>query len=109
MKASTKRKVAQAVKPGAPALSEFNLMDYLDSPEAIAAYLGAAMDTNDQNYIREALGNVAKAHGMTEIAKSAHIARESLYKALGPNGNPSFATVMNVVSALGLKLTVAEG
>lgn len=82
--------------------------DHLETPEDIAAYLEAVFEDGDPELISHALGNVARAKGMTEIARSTGLGRQSLYKALSPNGRPEFATVLNVVRALGLKLTVTS-
>ena len=78
---------------------------YLDSDEAIAAFMEAAFETGDPAFITHAFGIVARARGMTQIAKDAGLSRESLYRALGEGGNPEFATVLKVAKALGLKLT----
>jgi probable addiction module antidote protein len=78
---------------------------YLDSPEAVAAYVDEAFQTGDPAFITHALGVAARARGMTQIAKDAGLSRESLYRALGDNGNPEFSTVLKVAKALGLKLT----
>lgn len=70
----------------------------------MAAYLEAALEEGDPALIAAALGDIARAKGMTQLAKETGLGRESLYKALSPTGNPEFATVMKVVTALGLKL-----
>jgi probable addiction module antidote protein len=85
----------------------FDPTRYLDSDEAIDGFLEEAFETGDAAFIAQALGVVAKARGMTRIAKDAGLSRESLYRALGENGNPAFATVLKVAKALGLRLTVA--
>ena len=77
----------------------------LDSEERQAAYITAALETGDADFVRDALGLVARARGMGEIAKNAGLNRESLYKALGESGNPEFSTIMRVVRALGLTLS----
>jgi len=77
----------------------------LDSDEAVAAYMEAAFETGDAAFIAHAFGVAARAKGMTQIAKDAGLSRESLYRALGGNGNPEFATVLKVAKALGLRLT----
>ena len=77
----------------------------LDSDEAVAAYMEAAFETGDAAFIAHAFGVAARAKGMTQIAKDAGLSRESLYRALGDNGNPEFATVLKVAKALGLRLT----
>jgi probable addiction module antidote protein len=84
----------------------FDPARYLDSPEAVEAFLEAAFETDDAAYIAHAFGVAARAKGMTQIAKDAGLSRESLYRALGENGNPEFATVLKVAKALGLKLGV---
>lgn len=78
--------------------------EHLKSDEDMAAYLEAALDEGDPTLVAAALGDIARAKGMTEVAREAGLGRESLYKALSPAGNPEFATIMKVVSALGLKL-----
>jgi probable addiction module antidote protein len=83
----------------------FDAASYLDTEERQAAYIAAALETGDAGFVRDALGLVAKARGMTRLAKAAGMNRESLYKALGENGNPEFGTVMRIVGALGLSLT----
>lgn len=85
--------------------TRFDAADYLDSEERQAAYIAAALESGDADVVRDALGIVARARGMGEIAKSAGLNRESLYKALGETGNPEFATVMRIVGALGLTLS----
>jgi probable addiction module antidote protein len=85
--------------------SRFDAADYLDSPEAQAEYMTAALETGDAEFIRDAVGVVARARGMTKIAKEAGLSRESLYKALGGTGNPEFTTVMRILRALGLTLS----
>lgn len=80
---------------------------YLDSDEAIASYLDAVLQENDPALLAEALGDVARAKGMTQIAREAGLGRESLYKALSREGNPEFGTILKVVEALGLKLRVS--
>jgi probable addiction module antidote protein len=80
--------------------------EHLKTDEDIAAYLDACLDEagDDPAFIAQALGNVARARGMTQLAKDTGLAREALYRALSPSGNPSFGTVLKVLRALGLKL-----
>ena len=78
---------------------------YVETPEAAAAYLDEALATNDAAFIADALGVLARAKGMTEVAEAAGLGRQSLYKALAADGNPRFETVLKVVSALGLRLS----
>ena len=76
----------------------------LRSNEEIAAYIDAVLEDGDPTLLAHALGVVARAKGMTDLAKEAGLGRESLYKSLSSDGNPSFATVIKVLSALGVKL-----
>ena len=84
----------------------YDSAEYLDTADAVAAYLEAAFETEDAGFIARAFGTVARARGMTQIAKDAGLSRESLYRALGENGNPEFGTVLKVAKALGLRLAV---
>jgi probable addiction module antidote protein len=88
-----------------PKTTRFDAADFLDSEERQAAYVVAAFESGDAEFVRDALGLVARARGMGEIARSAGLNRESLYKALGETGNPEFGTVMRVLHALGLTLS----
>ena len=81
--------------------------EHLETEEDMAAYLEAALEDSDPALIAAALGDIARAKGMTQVAREAGLGRESLYKALSPDGNPEFATIMKVVSALGLQLHAA--
>jgi len=81
--------------------TRFDAADYLDTEERQVAYITAALETGDADFVRDALGLVARARGMGQIAKNAGLNRESLYKALGETGNPEFSTVMRIVRALG--------
>ena len=82
----------------------YDAAQYLKIEADMAAYLQAAFDEGDASLVVHALGNIARARGMTQIARRAGLRRESLYKALSPDGNPEFATVMKVVRALGIEL-----
>ena len=84
----------------------FDSADFLDSDEAIGVYMEEALATQDPAFITVALGSVARARGMSQIAKKAGLSRESLYKALSTDGNPEFGTVMRVMNALGLKFSI---
>ena len=86
----------------------FDSADYLDSPEAIEAYLEDALETNDPAIVAHALGVIARAKGMAGVAREAGLSRESLYKTLSADGNPELATLLKVVAALGLKLAIAK-
>ena len=80
--------------------------DHLDSAEDIAAYLEAVFEDGDPELITHALGAVARSKGMTEISNLTGLGRQSLYKALSAEGHPEFSTVLKVIRALGLKLSV---
>jgi probable addiction module antidote protein len=88
-----------------PNTTRFDAAAYLDTEEKQAAYISAALESGDPEFVRDALGLVARARGVAKVARTAELNRESLYKALGENGNPEFATVMRVVRALGLTLS----
>jgi probable addiction module antidote protein len=84
----------------------YDSADFLSSKEAVHTYLTEALATDDAAFIAHALGTVARARGMTQIAKKAGLSRESLYKALSSDGNPEFGTIIRVMQALGLKLSL---
>mgnify|MGYP003415479163 CR=1 FL=1 len=88
-------------------LPEFDPAEYLDSDEAVAEYLTAVLAEGDAALLAAALGDIARARGMSDIAKSTGLAREALYKALRPGAQPRFDTVSRVCAALGVRL-VAE-
>lgn len=79
--------------------------EYLDGPEAIAEYLEAVFEDGDPSLIAAALGDVARAMGMSQLASQAGVTREALYKALSPDGDPRLSTFFGVMKALGIKLT----
>ncbi|WP_158815541.1 addiction module antidote protein [Methylocapsa sp. S129] len=85
----------------------FDPAEYLDDDKAIAAYMSEALATGDVSFIADALGIVARAKGMSQIASETNLSRESLYRALSSEGNPEFATVIGVMKALGLRLTAS--
>lgn len=85
-------------------LPDFDVTQYLDSEQAIAEYLTVVMEDNDPAFLAAALGDIAKARGMTEVARKAGITREALYKALRPNSRPRFDTISKVCAALGVRL-----
>jgi len=78
--------------------------EHLATEEDMAAYLEAALQEGDPALIAAALGDIARAKGMSQVARDAGLGRESLYKALSAEGNPEFATIMKVIAALGLQL-----
>jgi probable addiction module antidote protein len=87
-------------------LTEFAASAYLDSEEVIAEYLTAALEEDDPNVFLTAVGNVAKARGMTQIAQATGLGRESLYKALAPGAKPKYDTVLKVLRSLGVRIAV---
>jgi len=87
--------------------TKWDVTEHLDSEEKIALYLEAAFEDGDPAMIAAAIGDVARARGMSQIAKDAGLSRESLYKALSQDGNPGFATIMKVTKALGFNVTVS--
>ncbi|HBH86566.1 MAG TPA: putative addiction module antidote protein [Syntrophaceae bacterium] len=88
---------------------KWDVVDFLKTEEDMAAYLEAALEENDSTLVAAALGDIARAKGMTHIAKRAGLGRESLYKALSLDGNPELSTILKIVSALGLKLHAGTG
>ena len=86
----------------------FDPATHLETEEDILFYLEAAMEGNDAKHIASALGDVARSKGMSEIARKAGVGRQALYNALSENGNPTLETLVAVLSALGLELTVQK-
>ncbi len=86
-------------------LLPFDAARYLDSDEALAEHMSVVLEANDPDLLLLALGDVARAKGMAQVAKDAGLGRESLYKALAPGAKPRFETVMKVARALGVKFT----
>lgn len=86
--------------------TRWDITEHLDSEEAIAAYLDAVFEDGDAAEIRRAIGHVARARGMTALAKDSGLAREALYKAFGDNGNPTLDTLLKVTKALGVRLAI---
>lgn len=84
--------------------TQWDPAEYLNSPKAIAAYLEGAFDDGDPALIAAALGDVARARGMSQLAKEAGVTREALYKALSPSGDPRLSTFLGVMKALGIKI-----
>ena len=88
-----------------PRFEVFDVTEFLDSDEAISAYISEALAIGDPSFIADAIGVVARARGIDSIAKSAGLSRESLYKALSEHGNPELSTLLKVFKALGLELS----
>ena len=89
--------------------TKWDAATHLKTDKDIAAYLEAALEDGDAALIAAAIGDIARAKGMSKIAKKTGLGRESLYKALSTNGNPEFATILKVINSLGLKLHVEAG
>ncbi|SDY67039.1 probable addiction module antidote protein [Nitrosomonas sp. Nm58] len=89
-------------------LKKWDVIDHLKTEEDMALYFDACIeeDPGDGSLIRAALGDIARAHGMTQLARDTGLAREGLYKALSADGNPEFSTILKVIKALGLRLHV---
>jgi probable addiction module antidote protein len=87
----------------------YDVAEHLRTPEEMAAYLEACIEEADGDaaFIAKALGDIARAQGMTQVARDSGLSRESLYKALSGERSPSFDTILKVVSALGLKLSAS--
>ena len=86
--------------------TRYDVAEHLCTPEEMAAYLEACMEEaqGDAAFVAKALGNITRAQGMSQVARDAGLSRESLYKALSGDRNPSFETILKVVDALGLRL-----
>ena len=84
----------------------YDAAEFLESDEEIIAYLNAALEDGDPALVSAALGDIARARGMTKLANETGITRDGLYKALSPSGNPSFGTVLKVLKALGYKFDI---
>jgi probable addiction module antidote protein len=91
-------------------LKKWDVVDHLQSEEEMVLYLEACFDEDpgDGSLIRAALGDIARARGMAQLARDTGLTREGLYKALSPEGNPEFSTVVKVLHALGLRLHAAH-
>jgi probable addiction module antidote protein len=98
----TKRKTRVKIAP-------FDAADYLENEEVIAEYLAAALDDPNPDMFLHAVGDVAKARGISRVAKDAGLGRESLYKALAPGAKIRYDTVRKLMDSLGVRLTVATG
>lgn len=86
--------------------TKFDVQDYLKTPEQQAAYIEAALEEGDASMIAAALGDVARARGVSEFARETGLSREAIYKAFKPGGNPTLDTLTKATKALGLKLTL---
>jgi len=86
-------------------LRPFDASRYLDTEDAVAGYLAEALETNDAEFIAEAIGTVARARGMTQLAKTSGMSREQLYRSFGRGGNPTLKTMLRVMKAMNVTLT----
>ena len=86
--------------------TDFDSADYLDSAEAIAAYLDTYLEDGTPEELRAALATVARSKGVSDLARRSGVSRPGIYKALGEDGNPSFETMRSILAAMGLRLTV---
>jgi probable addiction module antidote protein len=93
-------------RPAKVTYSTFNVSDYLDNEVVIATYLSEAAQDENPDVLLKALGDVAKARGMAQVAKDSGLGRESLYKALAPGAKPRFETIAAVMRALNVKIAV---
>lgn len=87
----------------------WDVVEALDTPERIALYLEAAFEDGEAALIAAAIGDAARAFGMTKLARETGLAREALYRALSDEGNPEFATVLKVLGAMGVRLAPTQG
>lgn len=86
--------------------TEFDPAQYLTNPEAIAEFMSDALETGDAAYIAKAMGVVARAKGMTELARETGLSREQLYRSFSEHGYPTLKTLLAVMNALGIEMTV---
>ena len=89
-------------------LKKFDVVDFLDSDEALIEYLNVALEANDPKYFTKALGNVARAKGMSSISEDTGLGRQSLYRALSGEGNPRIDTLFKVLESLDIRLAVTR-
>ena len=87
-------------------LKKWDVTEHMDNEEYISEYLKAAFESGDISEITRALGDVARARNMTELAEKMGISRQGLYKTLSENGNPEFATIQKLITALGLQMSI---
>lgn len=87
-------------------IAPFDIADYLDTPEVMVEFLAACLEDENPDVFIAALSTVARAKGMSDVAKKSGLGRESLYKALSPGSHPRHETIRKIVAALDLKLTV---
>ena len=89
-------------------LKKFDVIDFLDSDEDVVTYLNIALEENDPQYFVKALGNVARAKGMTSVSEATGLGRQSLYRALSSEGNPRIDTLFKILDTLNVRLAVTQ-
>ena len=89
-------------------LKKFDVIDFLDSDEALIEYLNVALEENDPKYFAKALGNVARAKGMSSISEASGLGRQALYRALSSEGNPRIDTLFKVLDTLNVRLAITQ-
>ncbi len=89
-------------------LKKFDVIDFLDSDEALIEYLNAALEEDDPKYFAKALGNVARAKGMTSISEETGLGRQALYRSLSDEGNPRIETLFRILAALKVRLAITK-
>jgi probable addiction module antidote protein len=105
--ATTQRTDSKVVKTAAPSIKAFDLSDYLDDEDMQTEYLNQVLQDGNAAEFTRAVGHIARARGMAQLARDTGLGRESLYKALSADAKPRFETVFKVMQALGLKLQTA--
>ena len=99
METKTKKKVTFA---------KWDPAKYINSKEAVIAYIEAALEENDLVFLLSVIGDIARSKGMTQIARELGLSREGLYRSLAPTGNPSFETVLKLFDILGLQIRLEQ-
>ena len=89
-------------------LKKFDVIDFLESDEALVEYLNVALEENDPRYFAKALGNVARAKGMSSISEASGLGRQALYRALSSEGNPRIDTLFRVLDSLNVRLAITQ-
>ncbi|MDR2095315.1 MAG: putative addiction module antidote protein [Treponema sp.] len=89
-------------------VADFDPAEYIETPEDVFLTLKVAAEENDPEFLLSVIGDIARSHGMTQLARSLELDRKGLYKAFSPEGNPSFLTVVKVLDSLGFRLTVEQ-
>ena len=89
-------------------LKKFDIVDFLESDEALVEYLNVALEENDPRYFAKALGNVARAKGMSSISEASGLGRQALYRALSNEGNPRIDTLFRVLDSLNVRLAITQ-